>query len=104
MEECMNVLKGNLYAAMEMKGWTTKRLSVECGVSTREISYILCGKKKNINLSTLVGIARGIGVPVEVLISKERAKDNEIEQVLRKIGISLSDSLRNLKRIEMRNL
>lgn len=97
MEECMNVLREQLYIVMDKKDWSATRLSVECGISYSQISKILCGKKKSINLSTLVAIADGVKMPVASLISKEKSKEDEAEEALRNTCISLIDSLQKLK-------
>lgn len=70
MERYMKVLRNQILKEMNSKDWSITRLSVECGISARELSYILSGKKEGLRFSTLVKISDGIGKPVSFLIGE----------------------------------
>lgn len=70
MEKYMNTLRNQILKEMDRKNWNITRMSVECGISSRELSYILSGKKEGLRFSTLVKLSDGIGKSISSLIGE----------------------------------
>lgn len=70
-EECLKILKKQLLIIMAKKNWTLIRLSIECGISLRELKAILYNEKKDIRLSTLTRISEGLDKSVSYLICEK---------------------------------
>ena len=81
----MGILRNQLLSVMDKNNWSITRLSVECGISARELSYILSGKKIDIRLSTVMKIAEGIERPVSCLISEEGLNKYKNEALIYKL-------------------
>ncbi|EOS48343.1 hypothetical protein C810_01433 [Lachnospiraceae bacterium A2] len=90
MEQCMENLRHQLLRYMGRTGCSMKRMSQECGISIRELNYILDGKKKDIRLSTVVRISEGIRKPLPCLISEEESKKYENIMFIHKLHAEIS--------------
>ncbi len=90
MENCMENLRQQLFRHMSRTGCSMKHMSEECGISLRELNYILDGKKKDIRLSTVVRISEGIRRPVTCLISEEESNKYENVMFIHKLHTEIS--------------
>ncbi len=68
MEKRMRTLREELYITLRKNDWTLTRMSIECGISYRELQNILYNQSKDIRLSTLSKISEGTGKPISSLI------------------------------------
>jgi len=58
-----------LAGARECKGWTLRDLERETGVSNAVISQIETGKVKDPGFSTVIKLARALGLPIDRVAS-----------------------------------
>ena len=77
-ENTMDMLKANIRALMEARGWKASDLTRESGVNPTGVYDMLSGKTKNARMDIVEKIARAFGVPVyHMLIDPER-RDIEV--------------------------
>lgn len=94
MEEYLREIRENLFDIMRKKGWSNTELAIQCGISTRQMSWIMNGEGKDIKLSTLIKISKGVGKSPAQLISRGQFEKEKNEEALRKIHMDLITYLR----------
>lgn len=94
MEEYLREIRENLFDIMRKKGWNNTELAIQCGVSTRQMSWIMNGEGKDIKLSTLIKISKGVGKSPASLIMPGGLEKEKNEETLRKIHVDLITYLR----------
>ena len=73
MDKCQN-FANNMEDMLKQKGKTMSEFSEEIGVSRTTLQSMK--KRKNMSLNTAILISDGLGIPVDVLMSKERIGNN----------------------------
>ena len=61
-------MKTNLRELREERRMTQEALAARCGLNSHTISEIECGIRKNVYISTLSKLAKGLGVSVSAII------------------------------------
>lgn len=66
--EILNAVSRRLYEIANENDWSLGKLAIQCGVSYKELYYIMYSKRDNITLSTLVKISQNLNEPLANLI------------------------------------
>lgn len=80
--EYLDALSKRLYEIANKNSWSLMKLSLETGLSYRELQKILYEGKDDIRLSTLVKISENLGEPISMLLGIER---NPFEERLKSL-------------------
>lgn len=93
--EYLDALSERLFEIVSEKDWSLTRLSLETGISYRELYAIIYGKKGDIRLSTLVKISQNLNEPIPNLLGITK---NPFEEYMKGLLKFNSDMAAYLKR------
>lgn len=97
VNKCLETLRDQLYKTANSRNWSFVRLSTECGISRREMAYILNMEKKQIGLTTLAKISDALGIPLIALIDPDVSKQMEMIENAKILSKELFDHAQKMR-------